>query len=65
MPGTAVGWDANGGPFAATTLKAVQELCALTAFGVFSATVLKERPLWTDALGFALIAGGVALALVA
>lgn len=44
-------------------LKVIQELLSLTAFGVFSSAVLKEKLLWTDGLGFALILAGVAVAM--
>ena len=46
-------------------LQVITELCALTAFGLFSHFVLKDKLYWTDAVGFGLIIAGVVVALVA
>ncbi len=63
MPANRIGHVSSGGPFSAPTLKVIQELISLTAFSIFTTTVLKEKLRWTDAVGFVLIIAGVAVAM--
>jgi hypothetical protein len=63
VPANRVGHVSSGGPFSAPVLKVIQELISLSAFAVFSTTVLREKLRWTDGLGFVLIIAGVAVAM--
>jgi Putative member of DMT superfamily (DUF486) len=63
VPANRIGHVSNGGPFAAPQLKVITELLSLSAFSVFSSTVLKEKLRWTDGLGFVFILLGVIIAM--
>ena len=63
VPANRLGHVSGGGPFSAPVLKVIQELLSLSAFAVFSTTVLKERLRATDGLGFAFILLGVGVAM--
>jgi hypothetical protein len=63
VPANRLGHVSSGGPFSAPVLKVIQELISLSAFAVFSSTVLREKLRWTDGLGFVLIIAGVAVAM--
>ena len=63
VPANRLGHVSYGGPFSAPQLKVIQELISLSAFAVFSTTVLREKLRWSDGVGFVLIVAGVAVAM--
>lgn len=64
VPANRLGHFQHGGPFTAPQLKVLQEAITLVVFAGFSTLVLKERLRVTDAVAFALIFAGVAVAML-
>lgn len=59
VPANRIGHANFGGPLTAPQLKIIQEAITLTVFTVFTLTVLKEKPKFTDYAGMALVFAGV------